>query len=107
MNDGPKVRRVLHMRFTVPSANPKDLLSLLEAGRPFVEMFGGTAVQLLQNADDPSRFIQVIEYETDQELEKSRQMFASDARFQSMLQTWRTMLPGGVEFDVYQDVAHM
>jgi hypothetical protein len=107
MNDGPKVRRVLHMKFTFPSANPKELLSLIEAGKPFMEFFGGKTVQLLQNADDPARFIQVIEYEAAEEIEKSRQKLASDARFQTFLQTWRSMLPGGVELDIFQDVAHL
>jgi hypothetical protein len=99
-----KVRRTVHLRFTVPSADASHLLSMVKASTPFYEMLGGTQVRLLQNVDDPGKFIQVIEYETDEEIETNRQRFASDPRMQIYLQTWRTMLPGGVEIDVYRDM---
>ena len=35
---------------------------------------------------------------------RGRQRIASDARMQSFLQTWRTMFPGALEMDVYQEV---
>jgi hypothetical protein len=67
-------------------------------------MLGGTEVHLLQNVDDPGKFIQVIEYETPEEVETNRQRIASDPRMQMYLQTWRSMLPGGVEIDVFKEV---
>ena len=57
-----KVRRTLHFRFTMPSADPSQILSFVNASKPFYEMLGGTEVRLLQNVDDPGKFIQVIEY---------------------------------------------
>ncbi len=59
-----KVRRTLHFRFTMPSADPAQLLQFVNASKPFYEMMGGTEVRLIQNVDDPGKFIQVIEYET-------------------------------------------
>jgi len=103
-NNGRKVRRTLQLRFTMPSADPSQLLSFVNASKPFYEMFGGTIVRLLQNVDDPGKFIQVIEYETPEAMELNRQRVASDARLQTYLQAWRAMLPGGVEVDVYKDV---
>jgi len=99
-----KVRRVLHLRFTLPSADPSQLLTLVNASKPFYEMLGGTEVRLLQNVDDPGKFIQVIEYEAAESMEINRQRIAGDARMQGYLTMWRTMLPGGVEVDVYKDV---
>jgi len=58
----------------------------------------------LRNADDPAKFIQVIEYETPQSFEINRQSIASDVRFQAFLQAWRAMLPGALEIDVFEDV---
>jgi len=98
-----KVRRTLHLRFTIPSADPAQLLSMMKASTPFYEMLGGKAVRLLHNVDDPAKFIQVIEYETEEELEVNRQRFASDPRLQVYLQGWRAMFPGGVEMDVFKD----
>ena len=99
-----KVRRVLHLRFTLPSADPSQLLTLVNASKPFYEMLGGTEVRLLQNVDDPGKFIQVIEYEAPESMEINRQRIAGDPRMQGYLTAWRTMLPGGVEVDVYKDV---
>src|SRR6266480_755449 len=74
-----KVRRTLHFRFTMPSGDPAQLLSFVNASKPFYEMFGGTEVRLMQNVDDPGKFIQVIEYEAPESMEINRQRIASDA----------------------------
>ena len=71
---------------------------------PFFQMFGTAHFRLLRNADDPTKFIQVIEYETPESFELNRQSLASDARFQAYLQMWRAMLPGALEVDVYQEI---
>ena len=99
-----KVRRTLHLRFTMTSADPSQLLAMVTASKPFYEMLGGTEVRLLQNVDDPGKFIQVIVYETAEDLETNRARIAGDPRMQGYLTMWRTMLPGGVEIDVYRDV---
>ena len=99
-----KVRRTLHFRFTMPSADPTQLLQFVNASKPFYEMMGGTEVRLIQNVDDPGKFIQVIEYEAAESMEVNRQRIAGDPRMQGYLTMWRTMLPGGVEMDVYKDV---
>jgi hypothetical protein len=102
--DEPKVRRILHVRFTMPGGDPQQLLSMMHAARPFYQAFGGVAVKLLHNADDPAKFIQVIEYETPASLEQNRQQIASDARVQAYLQAVRTWVPGVVEMEVYRAV---
>ncbi|HUI97682.1 MAG TPA: hypothetical protein VLX44_18140 [Xanthobacteraceae bacterium] len=99
-----KVVRTLHLKFTMPAADPGQLSALIKSAKPFYEFFGTTRVRLLQNVDDPGRFIQVIDYETDAEVELNRQRIASDPRLQGFIQAWRTMLPGAVEVDVYQEV---
>jgi hypothetical protein len=103
-NDEPKVRRTLQLRFTLPSADPGQMIGMIKAAAPFYQMFGNAEVRLLQNVDDPAKFIQVIEYEADEDWELNRQRVASDARMQAYLQTWRTMFPGALEIDVYQEV---
>jgi len=103
-NASRKVRRTLQLRFTLPSADPAQLLTLVNASKPFYEMLGGTDVRLMQNVDDPGKFIQTIEYETPEEMEINRARIAGDPRMQGFLTAWRTMLPGGVEIDVFKDV---
>ena len=99
-----KVRRTLHLRFTFPGADPEQLAALMRASAPFYALFGNAQLKLLRNADDPGKFIQVIEYETPESFELNRQSIAADMRMQTFLQAWRAMLPGGLEIDVYQEV---
>jgi hypothetical protein len=92
------------MRFTLPAADSAgQFAAMIKAAAPFYQMFGNAQVRLLQNVDDPAKFIQVIEYEADEDWELNRQRIASDARMQTFLQTWRTMFPGALEMDVFQD----
>ena len=100
------VARTLLMKFTAPSMEPQQLLSMMQAAQPFYELFGGKRARLLQNADYPTRYIQTIDYEAPEEIEVNRQRFASDARLQGFLQAWRSVIGDGIEIDIYQDVAN-
>ena len=103
-NGDAKVRRTLHMRFTLPTADSGQLAAMIKAAAPFYQMFGNAKVRLLQNVDDPAKYIQEIEYEAQEDWELNRQRIASDARMQAYLQTWRTMFPGALEIDVFQEI---
>jgi len=103
-NDAPKVRRTLQLRFTLPSGDSGQLAAMIKAAAPFYQMFGNAEVRLLQNVDDPAKFVQLIEYEANEDWELNRQRVAGDPRMQVYLQTWRTMFPGALEIDVYQEV---
>jgi hypothetical protein len=104
MSDDAIVRRTLHLKFSLPAADAGQLAAMVKASAPFYQMFGKARVRLLQNVDDPARYIQEIEYEAPEALELNRQHIAGDVRMQAYLQTWRTMFPGAVEMDVYQEV---
>ena len=98
------VRRTLQFKFTLPNADSAHLLAMIKAAAPFFEAFGSAQVRMLQNVDDPARFIHEIEYEAHEDFELNRQRIASDPRFQAYVQTWRSLLGGAVEIDVYQTV---
>jgi uncharacterized protein YbaA (DUF1428 family) len=103
--EAAKVRRTLQLRFTLPSADSAQLAAMIKAAAPFYQMFGtNTQVRLLQNVDDPAKFVQIIDYDANEDWELSRQRMASDPRMQVYLQGWRTMFPGALEIDVFQDV---
>jgi hypothetical protein len=99
-----KVRRVLQLRFTLPTAEPARLVAFLNATKPYYELFGGKEMRLLQNVDQPAQFIQIIDYEIDASFETSRQQIAGDPRLQGFLQAWRAMFPGTVELDIFREV---
>jgi len=99
-----KVRRTLQMRFTLPTADSGQFVAMIKAAAPFYQIFGKAQVRLLQNVDDPAKFVQLIEYEAAEDWELNRQRMVSDVRMQTFLQTWRSMFPGALEMDVYQEV---
>jgi hypothetical protein len=100
-----KVRRTLQLRFTLPAAaDSRQLAAMIKAAVPFYQMFGNAQVRLLQNVDDPAKFVQEIEYEAQEDWELNRQRIAADMRMQAYLQIWRSMLPGVPEIDVYREV---
>lgn len=100
-NDEPKVRRTLHFKFTLPSAT-EQMIAMMKSAAPLYQMFGDAKVRLLQNVDDPSRFLQEIEYDAPEAMELNRQQIASDPHVQAYLQAWRAMFPGAIEIDVYK-----
>ena len=101
-NDDQKVRRTLQLRFTLPATDTSHYIAMIKAAAPFYQAFGNATVRLLQNVDDPAKFIQEIEYEAHEDWEMNRKRMAGDVRMQTFLQTWRTMFPGAMEMDVYQ-----
>jgi hypothetical protein len=100
-NGEAKIRRTVHFKFTLTGA-PEQIISMIKSAGPLYQMFGDAEVRLLQNADDPSRFLQEIEYDAPEALETNRQQIASDPRVQTYLQGWRSMFPGAIEVDVYK-----
>jgi hypothetical protein len=103
-NETTRVRRILHFKMRTPTPDAKQLLPFIKAAIPFYEAFGHTRVRLLHNVDDPTQFVQVVEYETEEAFEMNRQRIAGDPTLRAFLQTWRTLLSGAVEIDVYEDV---
>ena len=95
----------MQFKFTLPTTDSTQLVSMLKSTAPFYEAFGSRRVRLLQNVDDPTRFVHEIEYDTPEVIEVNRQRVASDPRVQVYLRTWRSLLPGSVEIDVYQEVS--
>lgn len=98
------VRRTLQFRITLPGADPEQVAALVRSAGQFYRMFGNMRMRLLQNVDDPTKFVQEIEYDAPEAIELNRQKIASDPALQAYLQAWRTMFPGAVEVDVYREL---
>jgi hypothetical protein len=101
------VRRTLHLKTRSPTADAKQLLPFIKAVIPFYEAFGRMRIRLLHNVDDPTQFVQVVDDETDEAFEMNRQRIAGDPTLRAYLQTWRALMAGAVEIDVYEDVTEV
>jgi hypothetical protein len=94
----------MHVRIRTPGIDASQLIALAKAAIPFYQAFGGARIRLLRNVDDPSQFMQVVEYEMDEALELNRQKIAGDPMMRTYLESWRMVLKGAPEIDVYEDV---
>ena len=45
----------------MPTADSSQLVAMIKAAAPFYQMFGKAEVKLLQNVDDPAKFVQIID----------------------------------------------
>jgi hypothetical protein len=97
------VRRILQFKFTLPTKDATPIVAMIQAARPFMEAWGGKGSRLLQNVDDPTRFVHEIEYDTPETVEFNRQQIASDPRVQTYLQSWRMFLSGSIEVEVFKE----
>jgi hypothetical protein len=102
-NGDAKIRRTLHFRFTLPGASDQ-MIAMIKSAAPLYQLFGEAKVRLLQNVDDPGRFLQEIGYDAPEAMELNRQQLASDTRVQTYLQAWRTMVPGAIEMEVFKEL---
>jgi hypothetical protein len=100
-----QAKRVLFIKIRTPSADATTLLTtMMKNALPLYKTFGNAQIRLLHNADDQTQFLQVIEYQTDRTFELNRQKLASEPMIHNYLQAWRTLFPGAIEVDVYEDV---
>ena len=100
-NGSGKIRRTLHFKFTIAGATDQ-VIAMIKSAAPLYQMFGDATVRLLQNVDDPGRFLQEIEYDAPEAIELNRQKIASDPRVQAYLTGWKSMFPGAIEIEVYK-----
>ena len=99
------VRRTVQLKFTLPTAEFHSPRLAGEIGDAVLRGIRRPAGPSAAEVDDPARFIQEIEYDTPEVIELNRQRVAGDPQVQAYLRTWRSLLPGAVEIDVYQDVS--
>jgi hypothetical protein len=100
-----KVRRTALLRLKAPTADAASMFgSMMKNTASMYQAFGNVKIRLLRNADDPTQFLQIVEFETDQRMERSRQKIASDPAVQTLLQSWRAMFPGAADAEVYEDI---
>ena len=104
-DDATKVRRTLLLRLKAPTPDAAKMLgSMMQNTAAMYKAFGDAKVRLLRNADDQTQFRQIIEFQADEAVERSRQKMASDPTMQNFLQAWRSMFPGAADAEVYEDV---
>ena len=104
-DDAAKVRRTLLLRLKAPTADAAEMLgAMMKNTAALYTAFGNAKVRLLRNADDKTQFLQIVEFQADETVERSRQKMASDPAIVNFLQAWRAMFPNAADAEIYEDV---
>lgn len=97
------LKRVLQIKVRA-LGEPAQVLTLIRSAAPFYRTIGGIGFRVLQNVDDPAQLVVEIEYEAYAALELNRHRLMSDPMVRTFLQSWRAILAGNADMDVYEDV---
>lgn len=92
----------LHLRIRIHPGGRGALFDFLKEAVPFYESPGGVRVRLLESADDPDRFIEVVEYATDAAYEADQRRVKQDERMKALLARWRELLAEPPVVEVYR-----
>jgi len=103
MQSATKKKIVLHLRITTREIGGETLRSFLRMAVPFYQAPQGIAVRLLRNRADPTRFVEVIEYDDEEAFEHDAARVRSDPEMRRLLERWRSLLVGGIEVEVFED----
>ena len=84
----------LHLRLGVASDGDgrAQLIAFLREAVPFYEEPGGIRVRLLQRRDDSNEFLEIIEYESDEDYEADQRRVEDDPQMRSLIERWRELL---------------
>lgn len=98
------MRVFLHLRFRVQAGRREDFLAFLRDAVPFYEGPGGIRIGLLQDASDPDRFIEVVEYADEGAYQRDQARVESDPEMRGYLDRWRELLVLPLEMEVLHDL---
>jgi len=99
-----KKKIFLHLRITVKDHDRGRLASFLNEAIPYYEKMPGTKVRLLANKENPTRFVEVIEYDEQVTFDADQLRVRSDPMMIALLERWRSLLAMKPEVEVYEEV---
>lgn len=82
----------LHLRIRLAPGRRDDFFAFLREAIPFYESPGGILIDLLSDAADDHRFIEVVHYATEHAYELDQKRVSDDPTMKHFLARWRSFL---------------
>lgn len=92
----------LHLRIRVSPGRCEDFLAFLHEATPFYQQPGGIRVELLEDASDDHRFIEVVHYADEPTFQRDQARVGDDPVMKEYLARWRALLAGPPVVEVYR-----
>ncbi len=86
--------RFVHLRIKVEPTNRTAFLEFLRQAIPFYERDGETRMSLIEDANQPNSFIEVVEYQTEAAFVRGEEAVRNDPETLKYLERWRALLTG-------------
>lgn len=93
----------IHLRLRLRGGCYDAYMAFLEDGIPYYESPGGIRVRLLRDHADPERYIEVIEYGSQEIYEIDQQRVEHDQTMKAFLDRWRGLLAEPPVVEVYHN----
>jgi len=100
-------KRILHLRLATQTGDHSELGAFLKKAIPYYESLPGVRIRLMRSADDPKRYIEVVEYETLATAEADDKRMETDSRMRALLAEWRELLDSDVIVERYDDITDL
>jgi quinol monooxygenase YgiN len=94
----------VHLRICVAPGRDDELRAFLREAIPFYESPGGIRVRLLGDASAPDRFVEVIEYASENAYLEDEKRLRSDPTMARYLARWRALLAEPPIVEIYRDI---
>lgn len=94
----------VHLRICVEPGRTEELRSFLAEAIPFYESPGGIRVRLLGDTSAPDRFIEVIDYASEDAYLNDEERVKSDPTMAQYLARWRALLAEPPTVETYRDI---
>lgn len=88
----PHPHVILQLGLNCRESTGRELAVYLSKAVPFYRSVAGVNVRLLRSLDRPGRFVEIIEYATDEAFRADQARVANDQQMQDLLAEWRGLL---------------
>src|SRR5688572_8820480 len=95
---------VLCLWVRVPAERRTAFLEFLREAIPVYERPGGIRVRLIEKADDPEAFGEIIEYDSRELFERDQQRVENDPEMRRLIARWREIISGPPVVDHWVEV---
>ena len=93
----------LHLRIKVKEGKREALFAFLREAIPFYDRRGDSRTRLLADPHDDHRFIELIEYDTQEAYERGEWEVEHDPEMQAYLKRWRELLAEPPVVEVWRE----